>query len=206
MKASNHNSFETRFVFIVLLLFLSIVSFGQHKKMPKLKNPSGQGFIPCGSCEQPSNIASETTISIGEKGEPLTISGTVYKADGKTPASGIILFFYHTDATGHYNNEDDPNDPRLKGWVKTGADGHYKFTTIKPAPYPKLTTPAHIHVHLFNKDLPENYIDDFWFTGDTLIKDSEKKRFESLGNFSPIVMLTRDTEGMLNGTRNIRLK
>ncbi len=190
----------------MVLLFLSTVCNGQHKKMPRLKNPSGHGFIPCGSCEQPANITSETAINLSEKGERLTISGTVYKSDGKTPASGIILFFYHTDATGHYNDEDDPNDPRLKGWVKTDSKGRYKFTTIKPAPYPQLTTPAHIHVHLFNKDLPENYIDDFWFTGDKLIKDTERKRFASMGDFSPIVALAKDKSGTLVGTRNIRLK
>lgn len=204
MKKINQDLLGRTFIFIALLV-LSIASYGQHKKMPRLKNPSGHGFIPCGSCEQPSNIASETTISVGEKGERLTMSGTVYKLNGKTPAGGIILFFYHTDATGHYNNEDDPNDPRLKGWVKTDVNGHYKFTTIKPAPYPQLSTPTHIHVHLFNKDLLENYIDDFWFTGDRLIKDSEKRRFESMSDFSSIVTLTKDKDGMLIGTRNIRL-
>jgi protocatechuate 3,4-dioxygenase beta subunit len=129
----------------------------------------------------------------------------VYKADGKTPAEGIILFFYHTDATGHYNQEDDPNDPRLKGWVKTDAKGHYQFTTIKPAPYPQLNTPAHIHVHLFNKNIAENYIDDFWFDGDKLIREADQKRFASLNDFSPIVKLSTNKDGMLTGVRNIRL-
>ena len=192
------------FIFIALLAF-NIVSFGQHTKMPRIKNPSGHGFIPCGSCQPPSTIPSETTIGVEENGERLALSGRVYMPDGITPVGGIILFFYHTDATGHYNNEDDPNDPRLKGWVKTDIKGHYKFTTIKPAPYPQLNTPAHIHVHLFNKDLPENYIDDFWFAGDRLIKDTDKRKYESMGDFSPIVTLTKDKDGVLIGTRNIRL-
>jgi protocatechuate 3,4-dioxygenase beta subunit len=193
-------------LFVYMAVFLmSIDACGQHKKMPRLRNPSGHGFIPCGSCEQPATISSETIISTGEKGERLTISGTVYKADGKTPAEGIILFFYHTDATGHYNQEDDPNDPRLKGWVKTDAKGHYQFTTIKPAPYPQLNTPAHIHVHLFNKNIAENYIDDFWFDGDKLIREADQKRFASLNDFSPIVKLSTNKDGMLTGVRNIRL-
>jgi hypothetical protein len=71
MKKSKH-------LFIAAaLVVLCSVSYGQHKKMPKLKNPSGNGFIPCGSCEQPSNISSETTISQTEKGDRLTISGTL---------------------------------------------------------------------------------------------------------------------------------
>ncbi len=196
---------QVRFAFCMALTLIVCNVVAQHKKMPKLKNPQGQGFIPCGSCEQPSTILSETNISLNEEGERLTISGVVYEADGKTPAAGLTLFFYHTDSKGHYNNEDDPNDPRLKGWVKTDSKGHYKFTTIKPAPYPSLKTPAHIHVHRFSKVLSEKWMEDYWFEGDKLIKESDLKKYSSLGDFSPIVKLTKDKDGVLKGTRNIIL-
>jgi hypothetical protein len=61
-------------------------------------------------------------------------------------------------------------------------------------------------VHLFSNDLPENWIEDFWFEGDKLIKNDEKKRFASMGIFSPILKLTRDNNGVLVGVRDIRLK
>ncbi|MBS1509088.1 MAG: hypothetical protein JSS79_20790 [Bacteroidetes bacterium] len=194
-----------RLFLITTITIASFTAWSQQKKMPKIKNPSGQGFIPCGSCEQPSTISFETTIAQDEPGERLTLSGTIFKSDGKTPAPDIILFFYHTDATGHYNPEDDPNNPRLKGWVKTNALGQYVFHTLKPAPYPTLKTPAHIHVHLFSKELAENWIDDFWFEGDRLIKESDNSRFSKLGEFSPIVKLVKGKNG-LTGVRNIKLK
>ena len=51
----------------------------------------------------PKSLSWETTIAgKSEPGEPLEMSGTIFGADGKTPASGIILYVYHTDATGHY--------------------------------------------------------------------------------------------------------
>jgi protocatechuate 3,4-dioxygenase beta subunit len=33
-------------------------------------------------------------------GQKLAVNGTVYKADGKTPAEGVIIYIYHTDHTG----------------------------------------------------------------------------------------------------------
>lgn len=35
----------------------------------------------------------------GEAGERLTVEGTVYR-DGKTPAAGVLLYAYHTNAGG----------------------------------------------------------------------------------------------------------
>ncbi|MEO6462424.1 MAG: protocatechuate 3,4-dioxygenase, partial [Candidatus Eisenbacteria bacterium] len=39
----------------------------------------------------------------GEPGEPFEISGVVYETDGRTPAPGVSVSVYHTDATGHYS-------------------------------------------------------------------------------------------------------
>ena len=49
---------------------------------------------------RPANLSWKTVVtSLGEPGEPLNISGTISQPDGK-PAEGIVLFIYHTDATG----------------------------------------------------------------------------------------------------------
>ncbi len=84
----------------------------------------------------------------GEPGEPLHVTGTVYGPDGETPAAGIELYAYHTDATGVYSETNDNTDPRLKATVRTGADGRYELHTIKPAPYPGGGIPAHIHYRI----------------------------------------------------------
>lgn len=168
---------------------------------------AGPGSMPCSSCIAPQNISWQTTVaSRDEKGEPLIMSGTIYQSDGVTPAEGIVLFVYHTDSTGYYNKDDDPYDPRLRGYMKTGKDGKYEFKTIKPAPYPKRTTPAHIHAQIYSSQIPEYSIDEYWFEGDPFITSEEKaKLLTERGGFNSIIKLTRDKDGVLHGVRNIKL-
>lgn len=169
---------------------------------------AGPGSMPCSSCIAPQNISWQTTIaSKDEKGEPLEMSGTIYQADGTTPAEGIVLFVYHTDSTGYYNKDDDPYNPRLRGYMKTGKDGKYEFKTIKPAPYPKRTTPAHIHAQIYSSQIPEYSIDEYWFEGDPFITPEEKaKLLTGRGGFNSIIKLTRSEDGILRGVRNIKLE
>jgi protocatechuate 3,4-dioxygenase beta subunit len=62
----------------------------------------------CEGCEgiyegMPQQLSWQTEIATAsELGERLEMSGIVYQADGKTPAPNVILYVYHTDATGHY--------------------------------------------------------------------------------------------------------
>ncbi|MEY2499057.1 MAG: protocatechuate 3,4-dioxygenase, beta subunit [Verrucomicrobiota bacterium] len=168
--------------------------------------PTLSGGAPCGSCIAPADLSWKTVVtSAKEPGEPLIISGTIYQPDGK-PASGVVLFIYHTDATGYYNEKDDASHPRLKGWMKTGADGRYEFRTIKPAPYPHRTTPAHIHAHVYGPDYSERSIDDYWFEGDPFINAKELARIKEQGETPAIVSLKRDGAGVLRGGRDITLK
>ena len=203
-------------VSLVALPALSLVGFNlsacstqteaitQTKRLPYT---AGWGSMPCSSCIAPHDISSEVTIaSKDEPGEPLVMSGTIYQPDGVTPAEGIVLFVYHTDATGYYNKEDDAYDPRLRGWMKTGKDGKYQFRTIKPAPYPKRTTPAHIHAQIYSAQIPEYAIDEYWFEGDPFITPEEKaKLLTGRGGFSSIIKLTRNNDGVWSGVRNIKL-
>jgi protocatechuate 3,4-dioxygenase beta subunit len=164
------------------------------------------GGAPCGSCIAPANLSWKTVVtSAGEPGEPLSISGTISQPDGK-PAAGIVLFIYHTDATGYYNENDDASHPRLKGWMKTGPDGRYEFRTIKPAAYPHRTTPAHIHAHVYGLQYSERSIDDYWFDGDPFITAKEIARMKDQGATPAIISLKRDGEGVLRGVRDITLK
>ncbi len=153
-----------------------------------------------------------STITIPEPGEPgepgerMIMSGTIFQADGKTPAAGIVLYVYHTDATGYYSKDDDPYNPRLRGWMKTGTDGKYEFCTIKPAPYPHRTTPAHIHAQIYSDAIAEYAIDEYWFDGDRFINDEQKKLLlTGRGGSGSIVKLTKDASGILHGVRDITL-
>lgn len=170
--------------------------------------PTGfTGVTPCGSLAPPALIASFGRIaSAAEPGAPLEIAGVVYLHDRRTPVPGITIFAYHTDARGHYNTPNSPFRPRLYGWVKSDARGRYAFRTIKPAPYPQLDTPAHIHVSLFGPGLPEYWVDDFWFAGDPLIDAHQRSLLTGRGGGGETLMLTRSADGVLRGRRDFALE
>src|SRR5256714_15153703 len=139
--------------------------------------PTLSGGAPCGSCNAPEKLSWKTVIPPEkEPGEPLIITGKVFQPDGKTPAEGMVLWIYHTDRTGYYNEQDDASHPRLNGWMKIGADGKYEFRTIRPGAYPHRSTPAHIHAHVYGPGDSERSIDEFWFKDDPRINDAELKR------------------------------
>jgi protocatechuate 3,4-dioxygenase, beta subunit len=168
----------------------------------------------CDGCEaiyegMPAQISSHEIIApASEPGERLEISGTVFQKDGRTPAPGVILYLHQTDAKGYYTPA--PNTTglaarhgRLRGWVRTGERGEYRFETIRPASYPNTPIPQHIHVYIKEPDKNEYYIDDFTFDDDPLLVERERSRLEGRGG-SGILKLTR-RDGLLSGRRDIIL-
>ena len=68
-----------------------------------------------------------------------------------------------------------PLDPNFTGVGRclTDDDGTYRFTTIKPGPYPwknhhNAWRPAHIHFSLFGTDFTQRMITQMYFPGDPL--------------------------------------
>lgn len=162
----------------------------------------------CDGVNVPSNATWKTSItSMNEAGEPLLMSGTIYAPDGVTPAKGIVLYVYHTDAHGYYTNNGSNDLPaRLRGWMRTGADGRYEFRTIKPGAYPHHDSPAHIHATLSGSNYHEYWIDDYWFAGDSRITQQKLSTLTGRGGFSPIINLKRDAEGVWRGVRDLKLQ
>jgi protocatechuate 3,4-dioxygenase beta subunit len=129
-------------------------------------------------------------------GPKLKVTGTIYQRDGKTPASGIILYVYHTDQTGVYPTKGNENGwarrhGYLRGWIKTDADGSYTFYTLRPGTYPSRTDPAHIHVTIKEPDKSEYYLDDFQFDDDPLLTSQERASRKNRGG-SGIVTLQQE--------------
>lgn len=149
-------------------------------------------------------------VSDKEPGEPLIVSGTIYATDGKTPLEAATLWVYQTDATGVYSPASAGGDnryTRIHGQVRTGKDGRYEFRTIKPAPYPGRTAPAHIHASVSAPGFPEYWIDNYVFEGDPFITaDARKDVHHGEGTFASILQLTRDSDGVLRGRRDIRIE
>ncbi len=189
-------------VFIVLAL---AVAAAQTHHFERMRTPSG-GWAICGHCGAPENPPSKITItSPNEPGEPMVISGVLYKSDGKTPAEGMTIFVYHTGADGYYNHPNDPFQPRLYGYMKTGRDGRYEFRTIKPGRYPDHTEQAHIHIHVFGPNYRERFLAEYYFANDRKLATWEQYRVEQAGTASAIVQLTKGSDGAWHGTRNFIL-
>jgi len=144
-----------------------------------------------------------------EPGERMIISGTIYLSDGKTPAKNAILSVWHTDSKGFYiagGGGAGEEHPRIHGRMKTGSDGKYEFQTIRPAPYPNNSTPAHVHGHISAPNFPE-YPIIYYFEGDNLITEQNRSELNSHRGGTPsIIKLTKDDNGVLVGHRDIILE
>ena len=93
---------------------------------------------------------------------------------------------------------------RLRGWMKTGADGRYEFRTIRPAPYPGQAIPAHIHPVIKEPDKNEYYLDEFVFDDDPLLTKEKRAGLEGRGG-SGVMKVTEDEKGVATGRRDIVL-
>jgi protocatechuate 3,4-dioxygenase beta subunit len=164
----------------------------------------------CGATEAPPGIGPSASLAgPDEPGEPLLVTGTVYRPDAVTPASGVVIYAYQTDAEGRYSTRGDEtgNGRRhgaLRGWVRTNASGSYEFRTIRPAPYPSRSEPAHIHMTVLPPGGEEYWIDSVMFADDPLLTDRIRARLESRGG-TGVVDLERDAGGVLNAHRDIIL-
>lgn len=126
----------------------------------------------------PKDTKLESSALIAGEDEPgtrMVIRGVVFAADGETPVEGVIVHAYQTDNKGHYDaaGNNPSRDHRLKAWVKTDAEGRYKFRTIRPAHYPQGGVPAHVHYVLMHPDGGEQKI-DLYFVGDPYLREGHR--------------------------------
>ena len=190
---------------------------GQPQQQPT-QEPSQvrSDLYACDGCEavrerEPQTLSWRTTVAPeGELGEPLILRGTVYRQDGTTPAPNVIIYAHQTNADGAYaggSNESEwsRRHGRLRGWVKTGADGRYEFVTIKPAPYPTIAEPAHIHLVVLEPGRRPYWIDDVVFAGEVRVDDQYRRSRENRGG-NGIVQLRREDDGTWIAERDIRLE
>ncbi|MGE5837252.1 MAG: hypothetical protein ACM4AI_22455 [Acidobacteriota bacterium] len=140
-----------------------------------------------------------------EPGTPLVIHGRVFRQDGRTPAPEMIVFAYHTDATGRYDVASaGPHSWRLRGWVKTDADGRFEFTTIRPAPYPNRRTAAHVHLTVEGPGVPRQSA-GLMFEGDALLTDQDRQDSAKAGIFGSVLPV-EERKNAQHVTLNIRIE
>ena len=129
-------------------------------------------------------------------GQKLLITGTVFNLDGTTPAQNVIVYYWQTDNSGHYPNQNnlDPLVKRhgyVRGWVKSDSHGKYEIYTIRPAAYPNRNIPAHIHLSIKEPDIKdEYYVDGLEFDDDSLLTSEYREKHENRGGSGVLRTLT----------------
>ncbi len=171
------------------------------------KNALPTGGEWSGAIDAPADVSRKIVLSkASDKGEQMIISGTVFAADGKTPAPNVLIYLYHTDIEGFYGRKSgEHRHGRYRGWMLTDKQGKYEFQTIKPAPYPENRFAAHIHTTITTASVREEWIDSILFEGDRLISQRERETAGKKGGFNPILKLEKGANGIWRASRDIQL-
>jgi protocatechuate 3,4-dioxygenase, beta subunit len=112
-------------------------------------------------------------------GERIIVSGRVFDTEGK-PLTDTLVEIWQANAAGRYRHRWDnwaaPLDPNFSGAGRcvTDSDGRYRFTTIKPGPYPwgnhhNAWRPAHIHFSLLGRAFAQRLVTQMYFPGDPFL-------------------------------------
>lgn len=174
------------------------------ERIKKMAAP--QGAEGMGAIDAPADLSWRAKLANKDsEGEPMVIAGTVFQADGKTPAPSTLIYLYHTDMYGRYGQAGEPKHGKFRGWMLTDKEGRYEFRSIRPASYPNTTFAAHVHMTLTTTDAREDWIDSILFEGDRFITSRERESAGRRGGFQPIVTLVKGTDGVLRASRNIKL-
>lgn len=194
------------------LITISLLTLLNNIALSQSKQVGG----PCQDCEalldyKTLNISPNSidTLPGFYKNEPkIKITGTVFEKDRKTPADNVILYVYHVDRNGIYRPSENPigwekRHGQYRGWLKTGKDGRFTFYTFRPAPYPEVHEPEHIHIYIKEPNTTPYYIDSYLFESDPTLTEDKKQSLKNRGG-SGIVRLEMKN-GVWSATRDIIL-
>jgi len=92
----------------------------------------------------------------------------------------------------------------LRGWVRTDAQGRYRFDTVRPGAYPMRSDPQHVHLHVVEPARGTYYIDDLVFDDDPRLTAAQRERQGGRGG-SGIAHPVRNADGVWQVRRDITL-
>lgn len=115
-----------------------------------------------------------SALADGIPGERLVVIGRVVEAAAGVPLAGAVLDVWQADAEGRYDGGSAgqaTNLWRLRGRIRTGTDGTFRFETIRPSPYPVPggMRPAHIHV-IVSASGRKPLVTELFFAGDPYLE------------------------------------
>ncbi len=177
----------------VLLAFTLLSSCQvQPSKVDSSAGPPPDVGGPCQGCDWiymglPDSIDHVDTSKIWTVNNEIKIEGRVYHSDGKTPAAGVILYYWHTNKAGIYpktkiDYPEAENHGSIRGWIKTNGEGFYQLLTSRPGSYPNLDEPSHIHFVIKEPQIePPYYIDAMVFDDDPLLTTQKRRALDNRG-------------------------
>ncbi|WP_166966629.1 peptidase associated/transthyretin-like domain-containing protein [Yeosuana marina] len=106
------------------------------------------------------------------KENKIKISGTIYKSDGVTPASNVLLYIYQPDENGVYEMKKENHKRYVyhRAWIKTNEDGQYTFYTFMPGRFLHSNELKNIHREIKEPGKAEYALDAFFFDNDPLVQ------------------------------------
>ena len=145
-----------------------------------LTETTGPGPAWAEISEEDSDLTTNTGTGSPALGERIIVTGRVLDEGGRgVPAT--VLEIWQPNAAGRYSHWREtefpaPLDPNFVGVGQclTDSDGGYRFTTIKPGPYPwgnhpNAWRPSHIHFSILGPSLGMRLVTQMYFPGDPLI-------------------------------------
>ena len=156
--------------------------------------------------EVSADVDADLTIIEGRReralGQFVYVSGKVTNTRGE-PVGGAILEVWQANAAGRYAHPADENkaplDANFQGFarIRTGADGTYRFMTIKPAAYPTgdgdWMRPPHIHFDIRGR--ASRISTQMYFEGETLNAKDKLLQGHSKGRQETMISKTVATSG-----------
>ena len=162
-----------------------------------------------------------SSIVIGTKDEPgerLVVAGRVL--DGTRAVTGASIYVVQADASGRYSKENPDSDvtlnndgsvtikARLYGFMRSDANGQYRFETIRPGHYGPQTNPSHVH-YVVSETGYKSRMMDLRFEDDPVIAARRKEGIADDDGFEPGKMVVRpvarDASGVWHVTRDLEM-
>lgn len=107
------------------------------------------------------------------RGQVIHVAGRVLNQRGE-PLRGARVELWQANSAGRYNHRSDPNpaplDPDFQGYGVqiTDREGRFRFTTIKPGPYPFEGGTRAPHLHFQVTGRAERRVTQMFFAGEPL--------------------------------------
>ena len=125
----------------------------------------------------------------------LQLAGRVVDRAGR-PVPGARVEIWQCDANRRYHHpgDDGPAAPDANfagfGWQPSGADGSYRFETIRPVAYPGRTPHIHVKVKLDERPVLSSQI----FMPDETSANQRDFLWRQLGDAQPLALATLATD------------